>query len=247
MVDTTVRSPHEVTDASGKRRMQPWPLDGRSAGIFITAYVVLLGIVTGLGFLITGPLASGTVGDVDLDIARWFASARTGELNDLTDLGSAFSDTATIVILLLVAVPLLIAVTRRWKDALLLVGAVSLETLTFVTAAFLVGRDRPPVEQLDTSPPTASFPSGHTGAAVAFYVGLVVLVFWWTENRLARAVAVVAGGTIPVLVALSRMYRGMHFLTDVAVGGALGLASLAVVASILTRTTRDENNRSQAV
>ena len=41
----------------------------------------------------------------------------------------------------------------------------------------LVDRARPPVvHRLDTAPPTSSFPSGHTAAAVVLYVGLALIV-----------------------------------------------------------------------
>ena len=37
-------------------------------------------------------------------------------------------------------------------------------------------RPRPGVERLDASPPTSSFPSGHTSAAVALYIGMALLL-----------------------------------------------------------------------
>jgi membrane-associated phospholipid phosphatase len=92
----------------------------------------------------------------------------------------------------------------------------------------LVERDRPHVPKLDVAPPTSSFPSGHTTAAVVLYGMLAFLA----SNRLrsgaivwlARFMAVAA----PILVGVSRMYRGMHFLTDVVAGALLGLTWLFI-------------------
>lgn len=83
----------------------------------------------------------------------------------------------------------------------------------------LVQRSRPPVEMLE-QPWTSSFPSGH--ATIAF------------------ATATVLGATIPqlrpyvylvaALIAVSRLYMGVHYPSDVVAGAILGiLAGLLVL------------------
>jgi undecaprenyl-diphosphatase len=63
-------------------------------------------------------------------------------------------------------------------------------------------------------------------AAVAFYVGLFVIARWHTR----RAAVLVPVGLLAVLapltVATSRLYRGMHYASDVIAGAALGAACL---------------------
>jgi undecaprenyl-diphosphatase len=115
---------------------------------------------------------------------------------------------------------------RRWTDPALLIGALLLEVAVFITSSFVVDRARPPVSHLDPVPPTGSFPSGHAAAAVAFYGAIAIIVFWHTRHRLARVVAVVAAVVVPLVVGASRMYRGMHNLTDVVVGLLIGAISL---------------------
>lgn len=198
-----------------------------------TVGVAMFGATVTAGLLITNVLVATPAGDADVRVSRWFEGIRTPRWNELTDLGSAFSDTSTVLVVLAVLVPVLLLATRRWEAPLLVTGAVALETIVFVAAGAVVGRERPPVEQLDTSPPTASFPSGHTGAAVALYIALLVLVRWWTRRRDLRIGATVLLTAVPVVVALSRVYRGMHFVTDVMFGAIVGLVSVAVFASVL--------------
>jgi undecaprenyl-diphosphatase len=109
----------------------------------------------------------------------------------------------------------------------------ALEVTVFITASFVVDRGRPPISQLDSIPPTSSYPSGHTAAAVAFYGAIAIIVFWHTRNRVARSVAVAAAILLPVIVGSSRMYRGMHHLSDVAVGATIGLLSLLVTYAVV--------------
>jgi undecaprenyl-diphosphatase len=44
---------------------------------------------------------------------------------------------------------------------------------------------------------------------------------------------------VPIIVGLSRMYRGMHFMSDVVAGMILGAVSIAVTLLILTPAERE--------
>jgi membrane-associated phospholipid phosphatase len=144
------------------------------------------------------------------------------------------SDTVVkIVVTAIVAVAMLI-VWKRWLEPLMVVVALILEALCFITITTLVGRPRPDVPHLDSSPVGSSYPSGHTGAAIA-YSAIVVVIFWHTRRRWIRALAVAFAVIVPVCVALSRLYRGMHFFTDVIFGALLGGASVIATAMVLLR------------
>ncbi|MDQ3739215.1 MAG: phosphatase PAP2 family protein, partial [Actinomycetota bacterium] len=95
--------------------------------------------------------------------------------------------------------------------------------------SFIVGRDRPPVEQLDAAAPSGSFPSGHSAAAVAFYSSLLVIVRWHTKRRALRSTLFTVAVIVPIVVAFSRVARGMHHPIDVVAGLLLGVMSILVV------------------
>ncbi|CAL9318285.1 lipid kinase YegS [Streptomyces sp. SudanB135_2055] len=83
----------------------------------------------------------------------------------------------------------------------------------------------PLVRQLKRQPITTSFPSGHAASAAAFATGVALESPAW-----GAAVAPVAA------VALSRVYTGVHFPSDVAAGAALGVgAAFAVRGMVPTR------------
>ena len=136
------------------------------------------------------------------------------------------SDTLVKVILVAIVGGAMVLVWRRWHDGVFLALVVALEATIFVIASFIVDRDRPPVDQLDPPAPSGSFPSGHTAAAVAFYGGLFVVVCWHTRNRIVRAIFAVIAVAAPLIVGLSRAWRGMHHPLDVLAGLLLGLAAL---------------------
>ena len=247
MTDTTIPSSSSQQRRWAQESSQRWPLQKADAAEILTVTFALFALTVVAGWLITGVMSSSPLGAADASVNTWFESVRTSTWNTLTDWGSSFSDTITIVLLLAVLIPGLRFVTGRWHGSVLLAGAVAVETLVFVTGSLVVGRERPPVEQLDMSPPTASFPSGHTGAAVAFYIGLIVVVFWWTNHRPTRIAAAAIFGAIPVIVGLSRLYRGMHYPTDVLFGALIGLASVALFARlIMSRNTDEKAQREEA-
>jgi undecaprenyl-diphosphatase len=74
---------------------------------------------------------------------------------------------------------------------------------------------------------TYSFPSGHTIAATAFYGTLCALVVSRSRNWLWRALAIAIGGSMILLVGFSRIYLGVHYLSDVLAAIAEGAAWLA--------------------
>ena len=100
------------------------------------------------------------------------------------------------------------------------------ELLIFLVITATVHRARPAVPQLDQAPPTSSFPSGHTGAAVALYGCLAVILLVNAKPRWVAVSLALLGFAIPIFVAASRVYRGMHYLTDV-MAGALAQRNLA--------------------
>ena len=76
-----------------------------------------------------------------------------------------------------------------------------------------------------------SFPSGHSMAAVAFYGMIFYLII--RNNLSHRLFWFVAGIVFILLIGFSRIYLGVHFLTDVLAGYVLGLLWLLLGISII--------------
>lgn len=107
------------------------------------------------------------------------------------------------------------------------------QALIFGITTLLIDRKRPAVPHLDESPPTSSFPSGHTAASTAFYAGTALVIAWHTRHVWLKWVIGIVGLLIPIVVATSRMYRGMHYPTDTGTSFLLGLSLLSVAATLI--------------
>jgi membrane-associated phospholipid phosphatase len=106
----------------------------------------------------------------------------------------------------------------------------------------LIHRERPAVPRLDHLPVDASYYSGHTAASVAVYCGVALLITSRIRSTTVTSLCWIVAIAIPLLVALSRMYRGMHHPTDVAAGMLVGIGSL-VVAIAATRAAKAAESR----
>ncbi|MGJ7918393.1 phosphatase PAP2 family protein [Massilia sp. LXY-6] len=99
-------------------------------------------------------------------------------------------------------------------------------------------RARPSLEDPLLTLSTYSFPSGHTAAATVFY-GLLACYLVRRVRGWPKRTAVVAACCLMVmLVALSRMYLGVHYLSDVLAASAEGAAWLAVCITAVSTLQR---------
>ncbi len=209
-----------------------------AAARLVPAAVLLWALLAGAGYVLTHALGNTSFTDWDGWVNRWFARHRSGTWNTVTHAVTFCAETLTVAGIGLVFFVGLRIVLGRWRESLFLAVALAGEVTIFVCTTLVIDRDRPHVSRLDSAPPTSSFPSGHTAASVALYVGLAVIAWHVTNRGWVRTLATVAAIAIPVLVALARLYRGMHYPTDVMAGALLGCAWLAICARVLLAERR---------
>jgi membrane-associated phospholipid phosphatase len=190
--------------------------------------VVLVVLLVALGDLVAKVLDGTALGHADASIARWFAARRTPGLDRATHYATLAAETVTITVLAAVTVAFTALRWRRWREPMLVATAVVGEVTIFLLVTLLVERQRPPVRHLDQAPPTSSFPSGHVAAAICMYGALALLANERARSTLVRGLFWTLALLVPLAVAVSRMYRGMHYLTDVLGGVLLGVVWLYV-------------------
>lgn len=200
----------------------------RTVGILVGGAVVLLGVMIGLGMLDVHLLAHSRFGHADGSVESTLARHRDHLLNSLTLAATFVASTLPVIVLAAVVVATAGVVFKRWREPLFVVAVVAGEVTIFVVTTLVVHRPRPNVVRLDHAPPTSSFPSGHTAASVALYGSIAALVILFGARLAWRRIAVAVAILLPILVAASRLYRGMHYPTDVLGGALLGFVWLRV-------------------
>jgi membrane-associated phospholipid phosphatase len=184
---------------------------------------------TGLGLLVTRVLEPAWgIGAADERANVWLAAHRTVPRTDASLVGSIVAG-GVVLPIVVGSIAILCAALRRWRIAAFLVFALGVESASYRLTTLVVHSHRPRVARLENLPVNASYPSGHTAAAIAVYGGLALLIASSVRIGAVRAVAWTFAVSMVTFVALSRMYRGMHHPLDVAGGIVVGVVALTVL------------------
>ena len=163
-------------------------------------------------------------------------------LRVITQLGSTWLLTIVLALTALIA-----WLRRRRLVPLVFLAVVGVgQGLLVNLLKVIVDRDRPDVLQL-VAVRGPSFPSGHSAGAAACWAAVALVV---ADGRSRRAQAALAAGAvvIAVAVATSRALLGVHWLTDVLAGLAVGWGWCALVAvAFRTRLSASPARRRPAV
>lgn len=203
----------------------------------------------------TSPLVSLPPGTLWIAIVLWVATfalgfaakASTGWLSSQLALDRALNakhaslldtvaraldklDSVTVVAVILVVVGVLVGLLLSWPRALAAVVIAGAGWLLCLVPKAIVSEPRPPLNAvahvLNVSHATQSFPSGHTVFAVTLTVAvLVVCRRGWT-----RAIVAVLGILLVLVTALSRLYVGAHYATDIVGAILAGVAGALLIA-----------------
>ena len=102
----------ETALATRWRRMR----DGVPPALFLLACaVVLVLVLTGIGWVLSHVLQHDAVGRADAGVSRWFARERTGDLDEVTAVTTEIGGTLTITVLAVLSVAVTAFVWRRWR------------------------------------------------------------------------------------------------------------------------------------
>lgn len=237
-MSTHATSTSTRTVASTPSRREGLAEFGAAALRLIPAAAVIWGLLCGVGYLLTHQLKGTSFEHWDGSANRRLARNRTATWNTITHWLTYFGETLTVIVVCAVFFVGLRIVLRRWRESMFLATAVAGQAAIFVLTTAVIDRNRPPVPHLDSSPPTSSFPSGHMSAATTLYVGLAIVAFRVSRHAWLRTLALAGAVALPLCVAFARLYRGMHYLTDVSASVVLASLWLAATWAVILRGHR---------
>jgi undecaprenyl-diphosphatase len=135
---------------------------------------------------------------------------------------------------------------RAWYWLASLVLAVPGGLLLNVLLKYIFQRARPSFDDPLLTLDSFSFPSGHTSGAVLFYGVLAAYLVCNSASWRLRLMQTGAALVMVVLVALSRIYLGAHYLSDVLAAAAVSCAWLAICITAVSTLRRRRAVRSTA-
>ena len=217
------------------RRVQTWTTKVSPFRDYLpVAAIVVAGLVFGIwagdGFLDLAESVtakSPRLQTIDTDVHNWAVTHRgqpaTVFFVTLSTLGGPAGVAAIVAV-----VALILAFGRRWRWVLYLAVTAGGGALLDMALKHHFARARPELAEMLRRASGYSFPSGHAmGTTVAFcalsYVAFRASSAWWAKSAWFALAC-----TMIVFVSLSRVYLGVHWISDVGAGIVAGLLWVAM-------------------
>jgi undecaprenyl-diphosphatase len=179
---------------------------------------------------------------LDPRVHAWVLAHRLGWSNHVFEVVTWLGSNAVLVPLLVVAAVLACRSRRSVRPAVAVAVAYAATLLLHSGVGELVHRHRPPAADWLAGASGWSYPSGHTLQATVAY-GVLLVLLTPGRTRRGKLMLTAAYAVIVAAVAASRVYLGVHWLTDALGSVSLGLALLAVWGII--RLTADRRGLTQ--
>ncbi len=164
---------------------------------------------------------------LDTAVLLSLVSVRNAPMNSLMEFASIFGEWYVVLPIAAIAVTIL-AKLRYKTEASELVYTVIGTSLAVVFIKALVGRPRPPETFRLVQEIGNSFPSWHAAIAVAFWGYLSFLAMRQMKHKTGRIVVAFFCAFLALSIGFSRLYLGVHYLSDVLGGYLFGLAALSL-------------------
>ena len=212
-------------------------------GLELTSLVATLSVslfvLVGYAVIVSGD-PGPTAGDRQaIDVVD---AIRSGWLTEIAKAVTVLG-TTPVTIAVALAAAVVLGLRGRMVELWVLVAAVVISHVAAPVLKEIVDRPRPPGGLVEAS--GSSYPSAHATYAV-IYTWLVLTVTLRVRPGLTYASALIAAGfVLTAAIGLSRVYLGVHYLSDVSGGWALGIsafAGCAAIALVLTHLGRLRQN-----
>lgn len=161
----------------------------------------------------------------DQSVTDFVIPLRNGIADTYFHVMTALANEEFVIIAILVMLFVIAFAFKKWQIALIyLLGVVVGNLWVNPTLKDIFKRERPAVEFQLVSESSFSFPSGHSFASAMIYpLTAYVLMRYTNLGRYPKTVTAIVA-VIVFSIGFSRIYLGVHFLTDVIAGYSLGYA-----------------------
>ena len=176
--------------------------------------------------------SSSSLTQIDLRVLNLMPNIRTPLQTSLMRIVTTLANIQAVIIFLLLAVTILWFRRQRVVAALIILLVGGEEFVTFVLK-HLIHRLRPVVSLRLIGEDGYSFPSGHVVRATVIFGFLTYLLYRSYKSKKARILTLIVYFLTVFLIAVSRIYLGVHYPTDVWASFLLGCAILTLTIGLI--------------
>lgn len=188
--------------------------------------LVPLGVLFLLFIILTVLVCTNTIEPLDNATSSFIISIRSPELTNTMNIITNISGSYALIVF----TTLFIILIKKKKYPLAITINLIAVFITSQLAKAIVERDRP-LDML-VSAPGYSYPSGHSMVGLAYFSFLSYLVIKYIPNKIVKIILPIVFTITILLVGFSRIYLGVHYLSDVLAGFLLGAIYLIIFINI---------------
>lgn len=191
------------------------------------ALLVLAGSLWAFGLIVDEQIREGDTSN-DQRLAQWLHGRATDPFTDVFRAVTTLGNFATLVVVTVIAVA---DFWRRRERTDAVFVAFAFLGAQVLSSGMKLGfqRERPFFPDPLATESTFSFPSGHSLVSLAVYGSIALVLARRLPRRADRMLLLGATGLLILAIGFSRLYLGVHFLSDVLAGFAAGAAWLALL------------------
>ncbi len=201
-----------------KKRLERRVFTGLPLTIFVIVFLILFGTFVGITDSIVN---SATIVNVDNTFANFLFSIRIPLLAKTFYVITDFADQLTIIILLSISLIYLYFKKEIAYLYSILITFLGTEASVFLIKIF-INRARPGASIAYYLESSKSFPSGHSTVAIAFFGFVAYYIIHHITGKSKKSLVVFGSIIFIGLIGFSRLYLGVHYLSDVLGGFLLG-------------------------
>lgn len=151
------------------------------------------------------------------DALRVLAPYADIPMRAITELGSAVGVICVTVLIVVIS-----AIKKHFTDFGLPVAlTVIISRIINITLKNVLDRPRPEFKVLEAS--ESSFPSGHSQNNMALYIAILLVALLISKAPKGRLALKISCIVLPVIIGITRVYFGVHYISDVIAGWSIGV------------------------
>jgi len=178
---------------------------------------------------------------LDQGVLSWLQAHRTPGLTAVME-AVTFLGERPVLLAVIAGAAAWLVFRRRWRTALILILTGLIASGLVEVVKNTIQRNRPMLSSPDPAQETYSFPSGHALGSTAVYVTLALLLGRQLSRRRDRFLVIGGGLLLAFVIGVTRLYLGVHYLSDVVAGWCGGLGCALVAAWVHERWVLDSAN-----
>ena len=185
--------------------------------------------------LITAKVIAGRELYIDkLAYQIFIEKLRNDKLTTFMKLATKLSNPEIMIVIAIISIIICIKLIKNKKLSLGIILNLAGITIINQILKFIFRRERPIGYRL-IEMSGYSFPSGHAMVSLAFYGLLIYITKRLVKNKYLKILLITLNIAIIILIGVSRIYLGVHYLSDVLTGYSISIIYLLITTKLLNK------------